>query len=249
LTQSARANSIASVEPEPDSTAFPAFTFGGGPTPSFGVGPGSIGNGDGGLPVNLQTPGGLILQTPFYILPPNGIYGQQNNVDGSTTFYDTTLAFTGLVASSPALSFGGLDVQPLTNGTFAIFASNVGGGDGPLLLSGTLTNNEIAGVDGSSSAAEFSTTVTYTGGPIYAALIADHGTTTDNASFNLSLTGSSMGINGGSGYLNAFNADGQGLFNATGYVIPTPEPSSVVLFAFGLLGMGVAAVRRRRRAA
>ncbi len=237
------------MEPLPDSTAFPAFVFGGGPIPSFGGGSGSVGSGDGGLPINLQTPGGLVLQTPFYILPGTS-YGEQNNVDNSTTFYDTTLVLTGISASGLAQTAFGLDIQPLTDGTFAIYGSNVGGGNGPLLLSGTLHDNEIAGVNGSSSAAEFSTTVTYTGGPIYNALVTDGGSTTDNASFNLSLSGSSLGINGGTGYLNAFSADGQGLFNAVGYTLPpTPEPSSIVLMAFGLMGIGGMAVRRRRRAA
>ena len=229
------------MEPLPDSAGFPAFVFGGGSTPSFGAGPGSIGNGDGGLPVNLQTPGGLVLQTPFFILPGTS-FGEQNNVDNSTTFYDTTLSLTGLIASGPAQSVFGLDVQPLTDGTFSIFGSNPGGGDGPLLLTGTLHNNEIAGVNGSSSAAEFSTTVTYTGGPIYNALIAAGGLPTDNASFNLSLSGSTLGINGGTGFLNGFTADGQGLFNA----VVVPEPSSILLMAFGVMGIGAMAVRRRR---
>lgn len=246
LALPAQANTIVSLVPAPDSGAFPAFIFGGGPIPTFGVGPGSIGNGDGGLPLSLQSPGGLELQTPFNIAPATS-YGEVNNVDGSTTFYDTTLSLGTLSAMFPAQTPFGLDVQQLTNAPFAIYGSNVGGGDGPLLLQGMLTNNEIAGVNGSSSAAVFSTTVTYTGGPIFDALVRDGGSTSSNASFNLSLIGSTLGVNGSSGYLNNFIADGQGLFNATGDVIPVvPEPSSIVLLAFGLLGIGIVAVRRRR---
>jgi hypothetical protein len=244
LALPARANVVANLNPVPDSAPYPAFDFGGSPIPSFDVGPGSIGNGDGGLPVNLQTPGGLELSTPFSIAPLTS-YGEQNNVDGSTTFYDTTLALTGLSASGLAQSVFGFDVQALNDGTFAIFGSNVGGGDGPLLLTGTLTSNEIAGVDGSSSAAVFSTTVTYTGGPIYNALIAAGGSGTD-ASVNLQLNGAAMGINGGTGFLNPFSADGQALFSATYPAHVVPEPSSIVLLAFGLFGTGAAALRRRR---
>jgi len=259
---STRADSLVTLVPTPSSSAFSAFTFGGS-TPSFSTGPGSVGNGDGALPVISQTPGGLELQTPFYIFPLT--FGQQINADGST-FYDTTLVLSGLAASGAAtqytipLPFGNevFDSQVLSNGTFAIYGSvNVPGGYGAdpsaaqLLLSGDLANNEIYGADGSSSAAVFSTQVTYTGGSIYTALIDNGGSASDDASFNLSLIGSSpLEINGSSGYLNSFSANGTVLLDATGFTVPTlvPEPSSIVLLVVGLLVLAATTYRRRRLA-
>lgn len=259
FSTASRANTLVSLVPTPTSAAFPAFTFSG---TSFAAGSGSVGNGDGNLPVMSQTPGGLQLQTPFYIFPLT--FGQQVDADGST-YYDTTLVLSNLSAAGSASQFTQFgvpfDAQALTNGTFAIYGSlNQPGGvaangtsGAQLLLAGSLSNNEIYGPDGTTSAAVFSTQVTYNSGPagglIGEALSSDGGSLTDDASFNLSLTNlSSFGINGMTGELNPFTAGGTVLFNANFAPPPpppVPEPSSVALMGLGILALAIVALRRR----
>jgi hypothetical protein len=268
LAATLQAGTIVNMEPVPASPSLPEFIFNNsGPHAGLQVGGGAVGNHDGNKPTNQQTAGGLQIQTPFSIAPGT-IFGEQNNADGTTTFFDATLVLTGLTPSGHATQstpFPGftLDYQPLTSGTFAIYSSSASGPNAPnpgttevLLLSGNLTStmsNAIAtgGLDGTSSANAVSSEVTYTGGVIYNELVAFHDTTTGEMTLNLSLisgvAGYSpvLGINPSSNFLLPFYANGQGLFSTP--ISTVPEPSSVVLLGCGALGLLAVARRHRRR--
>src|SRR5262249_3354039 len=133
-------------------------------------GPGATGNGDGLLPVNQESGGGLQIETPYLINDP-GHGGIQNIAAGSTTFNDVSLVLSGLSAPSgsagTAMSFGGVVVQPIgvpgSPATFTLKSTNGSAGD---LLMGTIADGNINGLIGSTSGAVFSATVTFTGGEI-----------------------------------------------------------------------------------
>src|SRR5687767_3971496 len=134
LASHATAATLIDYKPLPVSPTTPEFTFGGGPVPSFSATLGATGNADGTLPVPAQTPGGLGVETPFLI---PGIPGSQLNA-ASTEFFDSTLVFTGLAASAPVTSAGGLFIQPLGPGTFSVLSTDPPGiAPSLLLLSGT----------------------------------------------------------------------------------------------------------------
>src|SRR3954469_22717577 len=119
-TNAARAESVLNFKPSPISAGVPEFIYTGGASGQLVAGPGSLGNGDGALPLSSQTAGGLFVSTPFVI--PDAIAGKE--ISGSSTnFYDVTMTLSGFNASAPAFDFGGMYWQPLSNGTFNITAT------------------------------------------------------------------------------------------------------------------------------
>jgi hypothetical protein len=225
------AQSAAILSFQPDTTTSPAeIDFGvngSSPAqpPSFTAGAGSVGNGDGGALSGAVSPG-LTIVTPLKIAP--GILGEQVNSDGSTTFYDVTLQFTGLTANAPAqpivIPFSPVFlVQTLGPGTFVFSASKVGGGAGVPLLSGTIVvNAELTGSTGSSAGSEItSSDVTYTGGAIYNALLLAGGSPTlGSESISLLSVSPTLSIDPTTTYVSDFNANATGQFSVT--LIPEP---------------------------
>lgn len=228
-----RGATLISFKPVPISPTIKEFDFGGGPIPDFEEGPGSIGNGDGTLPLVNQTIPGLQIDTPLSV---PGQPGGTVNGDGSTTFYDTTFDITGLFATGPAINSFGTLVQPLggANPTFQIFSTDPPGVNPPvLLLSGNISTATLAGANGGGAGAVFSAAgVTYTGGAIYTALLAAGGTANPgDLSFSLTDVSPTFSINGVSGFLNAFTANGEGSFTSP----LVPEPAAIGLAGFALL--------------
>ena len=85
----AHAAIVIDFKPEPANTLPEVIYAGAGPAvPSLGAGPGALGNGDGALPPNQQTPGGLTVEVPY---PVPGIFAGTVNAGGSTTYGDVTL--------------------------------------------------------------------------------------------------------------------------------------------------------------
>ena len=96
VANAARGESVLNFQSSPISAGVPEFVYTGGAAGQLLAGPGSLGNGDGALPPNLQTAGGLFVSTPFVI--PDAIVGK--SFSGSTTnFYDVTMSLTGFQAA------------------------------------------------------------------------------------------------------------------------------------------------------
>lgn len=233
---SIEAAQILSFEAGPISAGVPELAYGAGGLNSAA---GSVGNADGILATPAQTPGGLNVSTPF-VIP--GIPGSDvNAVNGSTTFYDSTLVLGGNVAAGPAATLFGVIIGQLTGaGTFD-FLSTDPDGAGPLLptllLSGTITNGAIGGFAGGNTASFQSNTVTYTGGAIFAALAANNlGTVGDVSVAMINVTPSLAEVRG---VLLPFEANASGLFSA----VVVPEPTSLAV-----VGLAAAAMLGRRRA-
>lgn len=224
------AATLVDFKPLPSSPMMPEFLFTGPPlSPSFQNGPGAQSNGDGALPVPAQTPGGLGAEAPFLI---PAVVGSSLNA-ASTEFFDTTLSFTGLVASAPAQNFFGTHVQPLGNGAFTLSSTT-----GVNLLSGTIGNATIVGA-GTSGAVLSSATVNYTSGLIYNALVSS-GADPNGNDMSFSMVDVNPGfVIGGNGFLADFSANGTGLFSYN----PIPEPTTATLVMLGLLGL--CGLRRR----
>lgn len=235
--QAAIIGTITHYQAQPTTNTLPEFTFDG---TTFMTGPGSIGNADGVLPLPAQTAPGLQFDSPFTIL---GIPGSTVNIDGSTDFYDCSLMLGGLAVSAPAVStplgFGLVQLsQPLGNGAFTVLSTDPDGAGGltsTVLLTGLIENAVITGLQGSSAGVTFSASITYTGGPLWTA----SGYTQDG-DFSWSLTGitPTLSINGGTGFLSAFDANATGLFDAV-----VPEPT---LALAGMAAGGLMMLRRRR---
>ncbi len=207
----------------------------GGAFGSLQSGPGSIGNGDGAaLGVGLAP--GLNVTTPVTLAP--GILGEQNNTDGSTSFFDVTLLLGGLQPSGPTTGNAFFVSQPLGTGTFGFYSSALGGGPGTPLLLGTFSNAFISGGVGSSSAGVISATITYTGGVIYSQVLAQRGGNLGSESISLSQVSPGLARDVG-GFLTPFDANANGQFS----ISSIPEPGSL-----SLLGLGAIGLLRRRRA-
>lgn len=235
----ASASTIVDFKPLPISPTDPEFTFNrplGGGIPVFRTAFGSIGNADGTLPVAAQTPGGLLVETPFII---GGVPGSQFTAT-STLFFDSTLFVTGgLAANAPAINAGGVFVQPLTPGSFDVLSTDPDG-IGPLLpqllLRGNVTAASFIAGTGSAGAVFASQDVTYTGGLIFNAMVAA-GTPVSGNSMSFSMTDVAPNFAiAGDGFLADFNANGTGLFSAV------PEPTSLTLL---VMAMGSLLLRRR----
>jgi len=191
---------------------------------------GSLGNGDGALPSDQQTPGGLNIQTPQHIV---GVTGSTHNLsDGSTTFYDVTLQLTGLGANGSAQMMWGLVYQPLNTGTFTLLSTNkdeLGNLISPtVLLTGTIDGAYFVGSLGYTTGSIQSGNVMFTDGMI------NGGSSPGTLSWSLSDIGGGLSVN--SGLLASFDANMTGLL--------TPEPATLCL-----MGVGVVAtlISRRKR--
>ncbi len=208
------------------------------------TGPGAQSSSDGNLPLATQAPGGLFSNTvanaPAPYSFPSG---------GGTGYYDTTLVFSGLAPSAFATSspLGGgffLDSQLLGPGTFTLYSTNVAPGP-VILLQGTIANAVITGLDGGGAGAVIDASgITYTGGAVFGAFPGNWQTSGNNMSISLTSAIPNFSIDGGSGYLNAFQADATGEFDV--FVTGVPEPSTLTLGAFGLAGV-FTLLRRRTK--
>jgi len=203
--------------------------------------PGSVGNNDGTLPPDQQTPGGLNIQTPLKIVDGFGNPYPGSTIttaDNSTTFYDVTLQVTGLSAVGNPGNFGGLVYQWLGSGTFTFLST---GTTPQTLLTGTIDDAVVVGLLNQTTGSIQSSTVTYTGGLIKDALVAAGGTLTD-ASLSWSILNVSGGLKvvgtGSLATLQSFGADMTGQFNAL------PEPATLCLMGLGAV---VVLVRRWKR--
>lgn len=204
-----RAETVLNFQPSPISGGVPEFIYTGGATGQLQAGPGSLGNGDGALPLALQTAGGLFVSTPFSI--PNAIAGKEF-VGSTTNFYDVTLSLTGFTASAPSFMLGGLIRQPLSNGTFSMRAT-----DGTLLLSASATDAIISRSPINEDGSIISATISYTGGVIGSYVQP----TPASISFTLIATPATASTSGG--YLDRFDADATGQFSGTAAAtVPTP---------------------------
>jgi hypothetical protein len=204
----AHAESVLNFQPSPISAGVPEFIYTGGATGQLQAGPGSVGNGDGALPLASQTAGGLFISTPSVI--PDAILGKE--FTGSTTnFYDVTMTLSGFAAASPSFLFGGNIVQPLSNGTFSMTAT-----DGTLLLTASATDALIMRSPDNEQGSIISATIAYTGG-----VIGSYVQPTP-ASMSFTLIASPTKGTTTNGYLDAFVADATGQFSGTAVSVPTP---------------------------
>jgi len=232
---------LVDFKPQPLSDASEvAFVTIGAAAPALKDAEGSRGNGDGNLAVEVQTPGGLWIETPFSI--PGAIDGKVPNPLGSTSFLDVTMLLTGLEASGPAVPAGERLYQPLGPGKFELQATNPSHTNLPtVLLSGWLDDALII-ADARGQGAVLSATVHYSGGEIYKALASQVGVTGGTAvegQLSWSLLNMRFSPSATPSYLGDFTADTVGQFS---YI---PEPSVLSLLAGGTLAL---LGRRRRRA-
>jgi hypothetical protein len=224
------AAAIVDFKPTPTSASMPEFVFDralGGGTPVFRAGLGATSNNDGNLPIANQTAPGLDAETPFILAGPGAL---NDLIAGTTHFLDSSLQFTGLAANAPAIFAGGTFVQPLSSGTFQLLST----GPAPvLLLSGNIAGSVTLTGVGNAGAVFSASTVTYTGGIIFNAMVANSHNV-NGGSFSISMVDVSpnFGIVG-DGFLGDFNANATGLFSE----VPVPEPAmlSALLPAAGAL--------------
>jgi hypothetical protein len=224
VANAARAESVLNFQPTPISAGNPEFIYTGGATGQLLAGPGSLGNGDGALPPDTQTAGGLFVSTTFVI--PDAIAGKSFS-GSSTNFYDVTLSLTGFTAASPSFMLGGLIYQPLSNGTFNMTAT-----DGTLLLKANATDAFISRSPTNEQGSIISATISYTGG-----VISSYVQPTP-ASISFSLIATPATATTSNGYLDRFEADATGQFSGTP-AVAIPVPASVwgglmLMFALGI---------------
>lgn len=253
LTGPAIAGVIADFEPQPASPNLPEFGWTGTEfitgVGTIGDGFGAPGAGDGDLPVGSQAAPGLTVTTPFTIPGVSG--GTVNTATGGTTFRNATLqiipispAVAGFAGSGPAAVFYGNVVQPLGAAIFRLWSNDLAEAvadiENPvLLLEGIAQDGTITGIQNSNTGGTLSATVTYTSGAILQAANWPHAT----GEFSWSLLGISpvLSINGLTGMLNPFTANGVGQFSGF-YQVPEPATIGVLL-----IGGVLTAMRRRRR--
>ncbi|MCD4727636.1 MAG: PEP-CTERM sorting domain-containing protein [Pirellulales bacterium] len=219
---------------------------------AIGTGFGTGGSGDGELSGTLQHAPGLVVQTPFVI---TGIPGSEFNTVSlpySTIFFDATLdiiptasgATMGIPAAGPAVTVGGVIIQPLGSAAFEIWSTDPMETPGPdvenpiLLLAGTIESAAITCLLGSSTGSTLSADVTYSGGIILEAAEL----TLAKGEFSWSLLDATplFSVDASTGYLAPFEA------NATGHFSAIPEPGTLVLLGFGAFGLAAYAWRKRR---
>jgi hypothetical protein len=229
-------------KPVPDSVAppFPEINYTGA---NLQTDVGAQSNGDGNQIVALQTPGGLQVDTVVNAPVP---YSFPSSIaTGGTGYYDASLTFTGLAPLGPAvqtnLGFGFQDSQALGPGTFTLTSTTVAPGP-VVLLTGTILNAVITGIDGGSAGAVIDAHgISYTGGAIFAAFQPTWVPIGNDLSISMTSVIPGFGINGASGQLNAFHADATGEFD----VNVVPEPASLMLGLMGFAGLAVCRCRRR----
>jgi len=228
LAGGAGAATIVDWKPGPTTPTMPEFNWTGA---QLHDDIGAHGNGDGTLPPNTQTGGGLNMETPF-IIP--GVPGSSiDAVAGTTTFFDSTLHLTGFNAAAPAGVLFGTAVQPLGPGDFTLISTT-----GVLLLHGTVAASTITGNIGSQAGAVFSANdVNYDGGLIFNQLVASGGTLINN-DFSFSFVNMTPPVAIAGGFLAPFTTDATGLYQADA----VPEPTGLVL-----LGLAVVPLAGRRR--
>jgi len=212
VANAARAESVLNFQPSPISAGNPEFVYTGGAAGQLLAGPGSVGNGDGALPPDSQTAGGLFVSTPFVI--PDAIAGK--SFSGSTTnFYDVTMSLSGFAAASPSFMLGGMIYQPLSNGTFNMTAT-----DGTLLLTASASDAFISRSPTNEQGSILGATISYTGGVIRSYVQP----TPASISFTLIATPATATTT--DGYLDGFSADATGQFSGA-RAVAVPVPASV----------------------
>src|SRR3954468_6921484 len=182
------AATIVDFKPSPVSPTIPEFQFSralGGGVPVFRGALGSTSNNDGNVPVQNQTAPGLDSETPFILAGPGSL---NDVIAGTTHFYDSSLQFiSGLQANGPAIppAFAGFPyIQPLSPGSFQLLST----GPAPiLLLSGNIVASSFVVGTGDAGSYFDSHDVTYTGGIIFNAMVAN-GYSLSGNSVSISMT-------------------------------------------------------------
>ncbi len=225
LALSAHAAQLVSFDPAPITAALPEVVYNLDAGHALKTAPGFAGSG--------ATPpgtGGVHFQSA---IPVSG---------GATNFNDVTLALTGLNSTTPAMSYSAgpnsiLLLQSLNGGTFSFISSAADGKTD--LLSGTIGEASISGFKGSGTGSVLSTTITYTSGLVYDALVAIGAPTVGELSWTLLSVTPTFGTTA-DGSLAGFAANVNGQFSVP-YI---PEPSAMSLVAVGATGL----IARRRKA-
>jgi hypothetical protein len=243
MASQSQAKEILSYEPDPLSDPAPGFIWNG---TTLTAGAGMFSNGDG----NNEAPGGngvfskpgLRTSVAFLL---NGVSSSSVNAL-TTTYFDTSMNISGLAASGNAGNFGGLLVQNLSSGTFTITSSSDTTGGPVVLLSGTITNATLTGINNSNTGSVISATVTYTDGIVFDALVAGGLNTSGDTSWSLVDINPVLSIDPVTHHLAAFSSNSSGLFSTDAVrLVPTPAALPAGLAMLG----GLAAMRRKTRVA
>lgn len=256
LTAKASPSLLINFVPEPTTSAKLEISIGN----SIQTLSGAWGNGDGEAYVESNhaaqmTDGGLTIATDadrniaINTIDGNAVsnYGGEVNNAGAgrsyTTFYDTTLTFTGLNTSGDEVFtvIQGLDLgvhtQYFSAGTFKI-TSTVGEKGSVVLLEGTISGLRLFGISGASTGSILSSAdaITYTGGVLLPYWNQTGGTNSGEMSISLLDVKPVFSNVDADGPVKPFVADATGLFNAV------PEPSTLALLSIS----GLALLSRKR---